>query len=51
MFYCIVFFTRDTDGSTVSGAGFTDHVITLTRGPEGFGFRILGGQEEKTQVL
>lgn len=43
-------FHRDTDGSTVSGAGFTDHVITLNRGAGGFGFRIIGGQEEKTQV-
>ena len=34
----------------MSGVGFTDHVITLNRGAEGFGFRIIGGQEEKTQV-
>lgn len=42
--------SRDTDGSAVSGVGFTDHVITLNRGAGGFGFRIIGGQEEKTQV-
>lgn len=41
---------RETDGSSNSGAGFTDHVITLKRGDGGFGFRIIGGQEERTQV-
>lgn len=42
--------SRETDGSSNSGAGFTDHVITLKRGDGGFGFRIIGGQEERTQV-
>ena len=31
-------------------SGVSEHLITLKRGTGGFGFRIIGGQEEKTQV-
>ena len=41
---------RDVEGQRDSGNGFTDHVICLKRGDKGFGFKIVGGQEENTQV-
>ena len=35
---------------SLQGENYQDHVITLKRGSAGFGFRIIGGKEEGTQV-
>ncbi|XP_065656846.1 membrane-associated guanylate kinase, WW and PDZ domain-containing protein 1 isoform X3 [Hydra vulgaris] len=41
---------RKTEPEVEIPSVYKDYVVTLKRGPGGFGFRIVGGQEEKTQV-
>ena len=56
MYFSLIFRANGADtsslgGSTKTGDDYLEMTLLLKRGDSGFGFRIVGGEEEGSQVL